>query len=47
MKNSKIILEVFILLANITYGQNKLFNFLSENAKTLTIYHLLQPVHGV
>jgi hypothetical protein len=36
MTNSKILLAVFILLANIAFGQNNLFNFLSENDKTLT-----------
>jgi len=36
MTNSKILLAVFILLANFAFGQNNLFNFLSENDKTLT-----------
>jgi len=36
MTNSKILLAVFILLANFAFGQNNLFNFLSENDKALT-----------
>lgn len=36
MTNSKILLAVFILLANFAFSQNNLFNFLSENDKTLT-----------
>jgi len=36
MTKSKILLSVLIFLANLSFGQNKLFNFLSENDKTLT-----------
>lgn len=36
MTKSKILLAVLILLTNIAFGQNTLFNFLSENDKTFT-----------